>query len=313
MFPILLASGLGVAFRNQPTDVIRIAAVTPELSASLAADTRLEVVSMDERQAFDALRTGRILLVAQATGDGRVVFRFDDTNPEARKARMVANDALQNAGGRVDPVGVSDDVARETGSRYIDFLIPGLVGMGIMGNAIWGLGFSIVDSRRRKLMKRIVATPMPRHLYLMSFLSWRVMLLPVEVGVPVVFGALAFGVPVRGSLVELAIVCLLGSMAFSAIGLLIASRARTIEAVSGLMNIVMLPMWIVSGVFFSAERFPASVQPFIKVLPLTALIDGLRMNMLQGSGLVDLWPQLAALAGWLVVSFAVAMKLFRWR
>jgi ABC-type polysaccharide/polyol phosphate export permease len=313
VFPILLASGLGVAFRNQPTDVIRIAAVTSQLSASLAADTRLDVVSMDERQAAEALRTGRILLVAQTDADGQVVFRFDDTNPEARKARMVANDALQKAGGRIDPVGVSDDVARETGSRYIDFLIPGLVGMGIMGNAIWGLGFSIVDSRRRKLMKRIVATPMPRHLYLMSFLSWRLMLLPVEVGVPVVFGALAFGVPVRGSIVDLAIVCLLGSMAFSAIGLLIASRARTIEAVSGLMNIVMLPMWIVSGVFFSAERFPATVQPFIKVLPLTALIDGLRMNMLQGSGLGDLWPQLAALAGWLVVSFTIAMKLFRWR
>jgi ABC-type multidrug transport system permease subunit len=185
--------------------------------------------------------------------------------------------------------------------------------MGIMGNAIWGLGFSIVDSRRRKLMKRIVATPMPKHLYLGSFLVWRMLLLPIEVGVPIVFGALVFGVPVRGAIWELALICVLGSLAFAAIGLLVASRARTIEAVSGLMNVVMLPMWILSGVFFSAERFPESVQPWIEALPLSALIDALRASMLQGTSLVGLGPQILVLAGWAAVSFLVAMRLFRWR
>lgn len=313
IFPILLAAGLGVAFRSQPVEAVRVGATTPQLVTALSGDPRLAVVPLDATQAADALRTGRLLLVVDASASGDVVYRFDDTNPEARNARLVANHVLQSAGGRVDPVAVTDDVSRETGSRYIDFLIPGLVGMGIMGNAIWGLGFSIVDSRRRKLMKRIVATPMPRHMYLASFLSWRMMLLPVEVGVPVLFGVLVFGVPLRGSIPDLAAICVLGSMAFSAIGLLIASRARTIEAVSGLMNIAMLPMWILSGVFFSAERFPESVQPWIEALPLSALIDALRANMLQGAGIGDLWQQVATLAAWLVVSFAVAMKLFRWR
>lgn len=313
VFPILLAAGLGVAFRNQPVQAVRIAATTPSLVAMLEPDPALSIVPMDAQQAADALRTGRILLVVDAGAEGDVVYRYDDTNPEARSARLLANHALQRAAGRVDPVPVADDVSRETGSRYIDFLIPGLVGMGVMGNAIWGLGFSIVDARRRKLMKRIVATPMPRHLYLGSFLGWRMILLPVEVGVPVLFGMVAFGVPVRGSILELALICILGSLAFSAIGLLIASRARTIEAVSGLMNVVMLPMWILSGVFFSAERFPESVQPWIQALPLTALIDALRANMLQGAGFGSLWPQAAVLTGWLVVAFAVALKLFRWR
>jgi ABC-type multidrug transport system permease subunit len=202
---------------------------------------------------------------------------------------------------------------REAGSRYIDFLVPGLVGMGIMGNAIWGLGFSIVDARRRKLMKRIIATPMPRHLYLLSFLVWRMALLVAEVGVPVVFGVFVFGVPVRGAIVEFVAVCVLGSLAFSSLGLLIASRARTIEAVSGIMNLVMMPMWIVSGVFFSADRFPDAVQPFVRALPLTALNDALRANMLQGVPLGQLGPELGTLALYLVVCFSLALKIFRWR
>jgi ABC-type multidrug transport system permease subunit len=139
------------------------------------------------------------------------------------------------------------------------------------------------------------------------------MLLAAEVGVPVGFGVLVFGVPLRGSLVGLATICLLGSLAFSSIGLLIASRARTIEGVSGVMNVVMMPMWILSGVFFSSQRFPDAVQPLIRVLPLTAMIDALRANMLQGAALLTLGPQLAALGVWLVVCFSAALKLFRWR
>jgi ABC-type multidrug transport system permease subunit len=185
--------------------------------------------------------------------------------------------------------------------------------MGIMGNSIWGLGFAIVDARRRKLMKRIVATPMPRSYYLLSFLLWRLLLLGFEVAVPVVFAVLVFGVPVRGSILQIAALCVLGSLSFSALGLLIASRARTIEAASGIMNVVMMPMWIVSGVFFSSQRFPDAVQPAIRALPLTALIDALRATMLQAAGLPQLGHEIAALAIWLVVCFTLALWLFRWR
>jgi ABC-type polysaccharide/polyol phosphate export permease len=313
VFPVVLTTGLGVAFRNQAPDVMRIAAVTPVVADALTRDPLLAVDRLDADAARRALSTGRVVLVAEPDGSGRVVYRYDDTNPEGRTARMLADRALQVASGRVDPVRVEDDVAREVGSRYIDFLVPGLVGMGIMSNAVWGLGFSIVDARRRKLMKRIMATPMRRIDYLMSFQIWRMFLLVFEVGVPVVFGIVAFGVPVRGSILEIALISVLGSLAFSALGLLIASRARTIEAVSGLMNVVLVPMWILSGVFFSSERFPDAVQPLIKALPLTALVDAMRANMLQGASLVDVARPLAALVACLVISFALAMRLFRWR
>ena len=237
-----------------------------------------------------------------------VVYQYDDTNPEGRTARMLADRAVQQAAGRVDPVTSSDQLMSEPGSRYIDFLIPGLLGMNLMGSAIWGMGFAIVDARRKNLMKRLIATPMPRHYYLLSFLLSRLLLLVVEVGALLGFGALVFRVPVRGSLIDFAVVCVLGSLSFSALGLLIASRARTIEAVSGLMNSVMVPMWIASGVFFSAQRFPEALQPLIKALPLTAVIDALRANMLQGVNLAQVAPQLGVLAAWLIVCFTLALE-----
>ncbi|MGO9012738.1 MAG: ABC transporter permease [Bryobacteraceae bacterium] len=313
IFPILLAAGLGIAFRNRPPDVLKIATVTPQLAQSLRQERLLDVEELPASAAGQALRTGKIALLAEPGPGGSVVYRYDDTNPEGRTARMLADRAIQRAAGRVDPVATATQFMREPGSRYIDFLVPGLLGMNLMGSAIWGMGFAIVDARRKKLMKRLVATPMPRHYYLLSFLLSRLLLLVVEVGVLLGFGALVFGVPVRGSLLDLMVLCVLGSLSFSALGLLIASRARTIEAASGLMNTVMMPMWIVSGVFFSAQRFPEFVQPIIKGLPLTAAIDALRMNMLQGTSLAQLTPQMGVLAGWLIVCFGLALKLFRWR
>jgi len=313
IFPILLAAGLGVAFRNRPADVLKVATVTPQLAQALRQDKLLDVQQLSAPAAEEALRTGKIALLAEPGADGAVVYRYDDTNPEGRTARMLADRAVEKAAGRVDPVAAADRLLREPGSRYIDFLIPGLLGMNLMGSAIWGMGFAIVDARRRKLMKRLIATPMPRPYYLLSFLLSRLVMLVIEVGFLLGFGVLVFKVPARGSVIDLAAICVLTSLSFGALGLLIASRVKTIEAASGLMNLVMMPMWIVSGVFFSAQRFPDVVQPLIKALPLTAAIDALRANMLQGAGLAQVSGQLLVLSVWLVVCFPIALKLFRWR
>ena len=200
--------------------------------------------------------------------------------PERR--RLIADRALEKAAGQRESVQITSQQVHEAGARYIDFVIPGLLGMNLMSSAIWGLGFSIVEARQKKLLKRLVASPMPRWQYLASFLLSRLLLLVIEVGVFLGFSRVVFGVPFRGPIWQLALMCVLASLSFSALGLLIASRAKTMEAASGLMNLVMLPMWILSGVFFSASRFPNILQPFIRALPLTAAIDALRGNMLQG-------------------------------
>jgi ABC-type polysaccharide/polyol phosphate export permease len=314
IFPVLIAAGLGIAFRSRPPEMLTIGFVGADLAAVFEGAEGLVAEPLpDEAAGRQALRNGDVALVVEHGPDGRVRYRYDDTNPEGRSARALADRAVQVAAGRTDPVAADDELVREPGSRYIDFLIPGLLGMTLMGGSIWSMGFSIVDARRRKLLKRLVATPMPRPYFLLSYLLARLVMLVFEIGAILLFATLVFGVPLRGSFVILLALCLAGALAFGGIGLLLSSRAKTIEAVSGLMNFVMLPMWVLSGVFFSSQRFPDAVQPLIKALPLTALIDGLRANMLQGAGLLDVAPQLGVLGAWLVVCFVVALKLFRWR
>lgn len=312
IFPILLAAGLGIAFRNRPADVLPVGATTAQLTRALAVDAGLKATEMDEAAGSHALATGAILLLAVEKPEG-VAYKYDDTNPDARTARLLADRAIQAGAGQRDAIHAENQLVHETGSRYIDFVVPGLLGMNLMGSAIWGLTFAIVEGRQKKLLKRLVASPMPRWQYLASFLLSRLALLLVEVLAFLGFAGLVFGVPFRGSLWQLAFLCVLTSMAFSALGLLISSRAKTMEAASGLMNLVMLPMWILSGVFFSASRFPAVIQPFVRALPLTAAIEALRANMLQGTGLNHLGVPMAILLFWLVVPFVVALKIFRWR
>jgi ABC-type multidrug transport system permease subunit len=312
IFPILLALGVGIAFRNRPADVLQVAATTTELTRALAADKGLTAITLDEAAGTHALATGNILLLAEQTPQG-VAYKFDDTNPDARTARLLADRAVQTAAGQAQAVAAENRLIHETGARYIDFVVPGLLGMNLMGSAMWGLGFSIVEARQKNLLKRLVASPMPRWQYLASFLLSRLIMLVIEVGVFLGFARVAFGVPFRGSLWELGFLCVLTSLAFSALGLLVASRARTMEAASGLMNLVMLPMWILSGVFFSASRFPAVIQPVVRALPLTAAIDAMRGNMLQGVRLGQLGAPMAILLVWLVVPYAVSLKIFRWK
>jgi ABC-type multidrug transport system permease subunit len=312
VFPILLTVGLGIAFRNRPADVLQVGATTTQLTQALAADKGIAAKTMDEAEGTHELATGNILLLAIQTQDG-VTYKYDDTNPDARAARLVADRAIQAASGQHAAVHVENRLVHETGARYIDFVVPGLLGMNLMGSAIWGMGFAIVEARQKKLLKRLVASPMPRWEYLASYILSRLIMLVVEVLVFLGFSRLVFGVPFRGSLLELGFLCVVTSLAFSALGILVASRARTMEAASGLMNLVMLPMWILSGVFFSASRFPAVVQPVVRALPLTAAIDTLRGNMLQGMNLGQMMAPVAILLVWLVVPFAVALRIFRWR
>ena len=231
---------------------------------------------------------------------------------EDRHAHLEGVNAPEAAAGRSDVVPLRLDTRPRAGSRYIDFLIPGLLGLNLLGTGMWGIGFPVANARQLKLLKRMVATPMRRRDYLLAMMLARLVWLALEVTAIVLFGRYAFGVLVRGSWAGFVIVTLVGALSFSALGLLVASRARTIEAVSGLMNVAMLPMWLLSGSFFSADRFPQIMQPLIRALPLTAANDALRALMNEGAGLLAVTPQLGVLAAWGLVSFFVALQIFRW-
>ena len=314
-FPIVLAAALGLAFRNKGPSAIAVGvrggAGDSAVVAALKADSSLRPVVLDSVTAGARLRAGSIAILV--VPGNPVTYRFDPTREESRPARLAVDQALQRAAGRVDPLATTNDHVTARGSRYIDFLIPGLLGMNLLGSGIWGVGFAVVTARQKKLLKRFLATPMHKSHYLLGFILSRLVFLVVEVAALVGFGWLIFGVGVRGSFLALAAIALLGSLCFSGLGLLIASRARTVEGVSGLMNLAMLPMWILSGTFFSYSRFPDVMLPFVKALPLTALNDALRAVMIDGTSIFHLGAALAIVASWGVVCFGVALKIFRWR
>ncbi len=315
-FPVLLALALGVAFRQQgpPKSAVGIerSPATARYVASLEASPDLDVVTLRSDSAQVALRRGKIAVLVRADSAGRPVLVYDPLRPETRLAQLTVLDVLERAAGRRDRLDVRSDTVVRPGSRYIDFLIPGLIGLNLLGTGFWGIGFPVATARQQKLLRRLIATLMRRRDYLLSLMLNRVVWLIPEIVVILGFGALAFGVTVRGSWTALTLVILLGTVAFSALGLLIASRAKTIEAVSGLMNFAMVPMWVLSGSFFTAARFPEAMQPFVKALPLTAANDALRAIMNEGAGLGGVGNELAVLAAWTVVSFALALRWFRW-
>ena len=310
-FPLILALALGFAFRDKAPDRIPVAVLDQKNVAPLQKSPALSPRVMNANEAHDALRHGKVSLVIDTAHS--VVYRYDPTSPDGRTARREADDALQAAAGRRDPVPAKDEFVHEQGARYIDFLIPGLLGMNLMGTGMWGMGFTIANARMKKLLKRLIATPMRKSQYVMSQFLSRLLFLIVEVIVLVAFGWIVFGVRVNGSIAALALLCIVGGYAFSGLGLLTASRARTLEGVSGLMNLIMMPMWLCSGVFFSYERFPNSVKPFIRALPLTMLNDALRAVMNDAAPLTKVMPQLAFLAVWGIVTFAIGLKIFRWQ
>ena len=319
VFPLLLAVGLGIAFRNKPADASSIAIVAgagaQKIEGLLQRSSQhasIKVDVQDDSTAHKGFRLGKYDLIVEPDDHGGLQYLYDPARPESVLAKAEVDSALQIAAGRKDVVATTVVTSSEPGSRYIDFLIPGLLGMNLMNSGMWGIGFALVDMRQRKLLKRFVGTPMRRGDFLLALMSSRLVLMIIEIGLLLTLGVLVFHMRVLGSVLAILFLGALGAMTFGGVGLLTASRAQKIESVSGLMNLVMMPMWIFSGVFFSYERFPAVIQPLIKALPLTAMNDALRATILEGTPLIYQWPRLVVMVLWGGISFALALKWFRW-
>ncbi len=315
IFPILMSVTMALAFPRGGTKPAIVGIEPGEGAAALREvlghEPGIVIRDMPAGAEARALRAGDVhLLVVPATPP---VYRFDPAREESRVARLLVDSALKKAAGRNDPWLAREEPLDVPGSRYVDWLIPGIVGLSIMGTSMWSIGFAIVQARMRKLLKRLVASPMRKREYLLAQVAGRLVLLAPEAGAPLVFGVMVLGMPIRGSILAMSVVCLAGALSFGGIGLLLASRARTFEAISGLMNLSTVPMWVLSGVFFSASNFPQSMQPIIRVLPLTALVDALRAVILEGAGLQGVTRELAILATWGIGGFVIALRVFRWR
>ena len=315
-FPLLMIIGLGIAFRNKTESPVAFdlveGATASQVTEALAGNEHFEVRVLPKSEAFERLKNNKTPVVVAVADDGACEYHYDPSNPDSRLARDRIDDALQRAAGRQDVIQTVDHTATAPGSRYIDFLVPGLIGMNLMGGGMWGIGFVLVDMRVRNLLKRLLATPMRRSHFLLAMIGGRSMFFIPEMMFLLLASVLMFKVTVAGSWFSLIFVALVGALSFAGLGLLTACRAQRIETISGLMNLVMLPMWLMSGCFFSSERFPDFLQPFIQALPLTQLNNALRAVMLNGESLASQTVPLLILTVWGGISFALALKWFRW-
>lgn len=316
VFPLLMMLALGIAFRERPIEQsivwVEQNASSSWVMVSLEADVGVRTTLALSNECRESLRTGKSDLVVVPTSDRECTYRYDPTRPGSLLARNHVNDVLQRAAGRLDIVEVADEEFTEVGGRYIDFLVPGLIAMGLMMGGLFGVGFAIVDLRIRNLLKRFTATPMKKTDFLGAIMISRLVFMIPEVLFMLLMARIIFGVTNQGSYITVSFLIVLGAFEFAGIGLLIASRAKTLETASGLMNLVMLPMWVGSGIFFSADRFPDAAQPIIRAMPLTALVDALRKVILEGMGIAAIVPELGIVAIWTMVSFLLALVLFRW-
>lgn len=314
-FPLVMAIGLGLAFRSRPPQkprVVVVAEADTPLARALLEDERLRAARLPAAQAMRQLARARYDLLVDLAGDSPV-YRFDPQLPAARLARALTDASLQRAAGREDALLPRDELSSAPGSRYVDFLIPGLIGMNLMGSSLWGIGYSLVVARKRKLLRRYAVTAMRRSHFLLSYVLARGIFLVLELSVLVAFGALAFGTRVQGGGLAFIAACLLGAAAFAGLGLVVGRRGDNTEVAQGWMNFLQLPMWVLSGTFFSNDTFPDWLQPLIRALPLTALVDALRLIYNEGAGFSGVAGELSVLAGWTVVSFGVAVRSFRWQ
>src|SRR5258707_9163460 len=325
IFPLLLAGGLGIAFRNKAADVTSVVVIeaasaqktlamlqsSPDRNSS-DKNSAIRATILGRDAALNAFHVGKYDLAVEANPDGSYTYYYDPARPESVLSRAEVDAALQSAAGRKDAVTTSSRSSSEPGSRYIDFLIPGLLGMNLMNSGMWGVGFALVEMRQRKLLKRFVATPMRRSDFLLALTSSRLVLMVIEVGLLLGFGVLVFHMRGQGSILSVMFLGMLGAVTFGGVGLLTACQRPKIESVSGLINLVMMPMWIFSGVFFSYDKFPAMAHPLIKALPLTALNDALRATIIEGATLSSQSGRLLVLAVWGGVSFILALRWFRW-
>ena len=322
LFPVIMAVVLGFAFRSKEVAPSQIVVVGDgNLSEAVQeaieeAQVEIRTVSADaQEEAIADLKNGICdgvwiqgtnTLHYDAAREASVLARHRFREADHSSFRKLT-EVPENTGPTLSEVPLEGE-----GNRYVDWLFPGLLGMNIMSTGLWGIGFGIAEQRQKKLLRRFLVTPMRRSNYLLSFVLSRLVFLAVEASILLVFGLLVLDIPFKGGVLSFLLALIIGTLSFAGVGLLVAARPKTIEGISGILNFVMMPMWLCSGVFFAYERFPEAVQSLCRILPLTSLVDTLRGIMLRGHSILDHTTEIIILLVWGLCGFLLALKIFRW-
>jgi len=318
--PILWMVVLGFAFSKPRPESYGVGWLSPETPSTLSESTHKALTENRQIHLWEAplgeletrIKRGEISMILQFDAQSKATYRLDQNNPEAVRARNFVNDVVQNQGGRTDPVPQSSENIQAEGGRYVDFLIPGLLGLSIMTTSLFGVGMTIVSNRKENLLKRYLATPMRAYEYIVSHMFGRLIILTADFSAVMIAGYLIFHFRLYGNFLHYVLFAILGAAAFTAVALLCAARTRSVPMISGLTNLISLPMMMLSGVFFSKNNFPDWLREGTAYLPLTALNDGLRKIALEGLPIQALGPEITVLGLYTVIASVIAQRLFKW-
>tara|TARA_Y100001980_G_C14556910_1_gene353408 strand:+ start:44112 stop:45167 length:1056 start_codon:yes stop_codon:yes gene_type:complete len=323
-FPILLALGLGLAFSGGGEMEKTVAIVCADTDCTFPYDlseeskgkllgnekigyTRYQFEKTSWDESILMLKKGMISMILKVDGED-IQYHFDPNNAEANYAYLQLSAAIK--GEAPDPGNIT--VLEQAGTRYIDFLIPGLLAMGVMMSCMWGISYSNVDRRNKKLLRRMVATPMKKYNYVASQLVSRLMLSAIEVLLLVGITKWIFDISVTGSILAVVLLVIAGNVAFTGLAILIASRTANTQIANGLINLVVMPMMIMSGIYFSYHNFPDFMIAVIQFLPLTILADSIRTVFLEGATLINVLPQMISLFVFGLVSYGLGIRIYKW-
>lgn len=345
LFPILMSLGLGLAFTRKPEITRKVAVIRPdqnhdttssELSRFLALkcaehhpdsekDYKWEYVLIDEKlgksvflfyelswdEALVKLKRGTINLILKSN-NGETEYHFDPVNSDAELIYLKLNNVIKrtstfpvNSGQEIKPLTIK-------GTRYIDFLVPGLITMGVMMSTMWGISYGLIEKRSKKLLRRLIATPMRKSYFLMALISVRITMNFVEASILTLFALIAFNMTIQGSITALIIMLLAGNIAFAGIAVFTSCHTSNTEVGNGLINTVVMPMMILSGIFFSYQNFPEWSVKIIKILPLTMMTDSVRSIFNEGAVYSDIIVPALVLSAIGIIFFSSGLKIFKW-
>jgi ABC-2 type transport system permease protein len=345
LFPVLMTLGLGLAFTKKPDITRKIALIrTDEISSAESSpftyflekngeknpgdkkdDYRWKLTLPDEQlgksvfqfyemnwdSAMTLLKRGTISLLIQVKS-GTLIYHFDPLNADAELTYLKLSPVIGRGNllppenkGEIRPLTVK-------GTRYIDFLVPGLIAMGVMMSCMWGISYGLIEKRSKKLLRRMVATPMKKSYFLISVLIVRISLNFLESLVLFLFALFAFKINIQGDISSFIALYLAGNVAFAGIAVFVSSHTSNTEVGNGLINFVVTPMMVLSGIFFSYHNFPDWSIPVIQKLPLTILADGLRSIVNEGAGYHEVALPILVLSAIGIIFFTAGLKIFKW-
>ena len=347
LFPILMSAGLGLAFTKKADVIRKVAVINSSKQSAVTQDNSVVYEFLEKNceknlspenekwqwrytikdaklgnsiflfydmqweEAMKLLKRGTVNLLLAGNKES-VEYHFDPMNADAELTYLKLSNIVGH-GEMISVKAISEiKPLTITGTRYIDFLVPGLITMGVMMSCMWGISYGIIEKRSKKLLRRLVATPMKKSHFLIALITVRIVMNFIESSVLLIFALIAFKMTIQGSISALILTYLAGNIAFAGIAVFASSHTSNTEVGNGLINFVVFPMMVLSGIFFSYQNFPEWSLPVIKNLPLTMLTDGVRSIFNEGAGYPEVAIPILIMLTTGIIFFAAGLKIFKW-